>query len=644
MIYILLMLQVMGKSIFINEAIVIGPDSDSSLVYLDLTYLDQLDLNDPQAARKAWDTLHLTASVQGIVNRDSPRLFIRLMAGPDDFWWDYLRNEHGWLAGRDIVRIDSVQAMLTHFASELKGVVVYRERPWVGSNLASTIAGVEDRVALRYDASSGSVFRQVLGSGVAFVEDRLDLFDAEGVPVWRVEQGADNAPSGSDKRDAYLWLKRRCLDTGQVSKQYMGYYIDAFWLTDPTKSSLPNCTLTNHDFFISQRAMFMDLHVWEDESPVDEPDQPAGTDLKTLRELMRAMHDYSDGGIIHIGGFTPWAWKYTDHLGAGSAHGGVDTEWKLVKEVSSYNGLIDADALGYSGMTNASFYQHFPLEARYPQNPRPKLADIQRAGHIGANGRVAKKSYVLLYMGDYDSAAWLNQLVPDLWKDPARGTIPCTWAFNPNLDRRAPHAMHYVRTHQSPNDWFITGDNGAGYLNPSMLTAPRPEPDLPDGWERWIRHNIPAYERYDLTITGFLIEGHSPTIGELGMDAYMRFSPDGLVCHRHCGKRGLYRGEMPYVKHTRDIAGTPEEAAATIRGELDDRGTQFLFFRSVIQTPGWHAELIERMMNSETGGRVRFVDPYTFFGLLKLHEKQHDVVRPGKPKIKGAILPQGAEM
>lgn len=637
------MSQITRKYDLITESNAAIPGRGSALAYLDLTYLSQLDLNDPQAAREVWDKLHLVSTLQGIVNRDGPNLFVRLMKEPDDFWWDYLRNDHGWLADRRVVRIDSIDALLAHFAEALKGVVVYREEPWVGSNLASTIAGVEDRVALRYDQTPGSVCQRVLDCSEAFAADRLDLFDDDGTPVWRSDNTSGQEPGGSDKRDAYLWLKRRCLDTGLVSRQYMGYYIDAYWLTAPAKSSLPNCTLTNHDFFVSQRAFFMDLHVWEEESPVDEPGQPQGTDLKTLRELLRAMHDHAEGGIIHVGGFTPWAWKYSSEPGAGSAHGGVDTEWKLVQEMSSYNALIDADALSLSGMTNASFYQHFPLKEHYPQNRRPERADFKRAGLIDRGGRVAEKSYVLLYMGDYDSAAWLNQRVPSMWADPARGQIPCAWAFNPNLDRRAPHVMHYVRTHQSPMDWFITGDNGAGYLNPSMLTAPRPDAGVPDGWERWVRHNQEAYERYDLTITGFLVEGHSPAIGDHGMDAYMRFSADGLVCHRHCEPHGLHRGAMPYVRHTQDICGTPEEAAEQIATELDDTGTRFLFFRSVMESPTWHAELMDLVKKNDANDRVRFVDPYTFFGLLKLHEIQRMSVQPRSLKSSGTALARGTE-
>lgn len=67
-------------------------DAAMPIAYYDMTALHRADLNDPAQARRAWDTAHLAASVQGIVNRDAPRLFIRFMEQPDDFWFDYCRD------------------------------------------------------------------------------------------------------------------------------------------------------------------------------------------------------------------------------------------------------------------------------------------------------------------------------------------------------------------------------------------------------------------------------------------------------------------------------------------------------------------------------------------------------------------------
>ncbi|MCX7426703.1 MAG: GxGYxYP family putative glycoside hydrolase [Planctomycetia bacterium] len=606
-----------------------GAAAPEPIYYFDLTDLNSLDLRDPVQARQAWDTLHLVASVQGIVNRDRPALFIRFMKHPDDFWWDYLREEGNWLAGRPVRAIGSIEQLLETFQGQLRGVVVDTETLPATSNLASTIAGVENRVCLRHDTSPQSVYARVMKTGLPLTQDAVRLFGDDGAPLFSGKKGTVIAgtgqpgiPStGSAKCDAYLWAKHRYLDPGLTSPRDMAYYIDSYWLRNPAATSLSNCTLSNHDFFIARKAFFFDLGVWEEESPVDDPGQTAGTDLGTLKVLLRAMHDRAGGKILHIGGFTPWIWKYTDHAGAGSKHGGVDTEWKYAQTISAYNGVMDADALGYSGMANASFYQHFPLKDRYPQHRKPTLDDLKAKGLLDDDGRVAKHSYVTFYMGDYDSSAWLNYHVPLLWADPARGTIPCGWAFNPNLDRRAPQAVHYARTRATEQDWFVAGDCGAGYLNPGMLGAPRLDPDVPDGWEAWIAHSREYFRRYDLSITGFIIDGHAPGMGTRGLDAYLQFSPDGIVGQK-IPQQGLHRDTMPMIRMRLDLYGSPPEAGRQLAGLVGEELPQFMVIRTILQSPTWHKETMAHAQRAPKGDRLRFLDPYTFFLLLKSRERQ----------------------
>lgn len=584
--------------------------------FYDMTHLNARDLSDPSQARAAWDEAHLVAAIQGIVNRDAPRLFVRFMPQPDDFWWSQLTSPGEWLHGREVEKLDSMDALLQTFAARFKGLVIYNEQQWASSNLASTIAGVEDRLPLRHDNSENSLYVRVLASGLPFASDALRIPSFAGTGLI---PGTETASSGSVKCDAYLWLKSHYLDTGRVSKDYLAFYIDQYWLTAPTKSAFSNATLSNHDFFISKRALFFDLHVWDEEAPVDDPGQAPGTDARTLRTLLAGMAEHNAGAITHIGGFMPWVWKYTNEPGAGSKHGGVDTEWRYAEIISSYNGIMDADALGYSGMANASFYQHHPLEERYPQNPRPTLNDLKQEGLLLDDGSVSPEhAYACFYMGDYDSAAWFNYHIPLWWQDPAHGEQLCTWAFNANLDRRAPHVMHFVRKHQSPNDWFMFGDSGAGYLNPGGLVEPR-ESGLPSGLDAWVRHNQFYAQRYDLDITGFIIDGHSKPMGDAGMEAYRQFSRAGIVGQK-LRRQGLWKDDMPYLRMRSDIYGAPEKAGADIAGLVRGKGPEFLFIRTILQSPSWTRETMTRSVAAQP--RLKWLDPYRFFLLLKEHERR----------------------
>ena len=605
---------------------------------LDLSGLNQLDLHDAAQARLGWDTLHAVVSIQGLVNREGANLFIRHIPETDDFWWNYLHNENGWLKDRPVVTVRDAADLLRRFSPQLKGVVLYDEHVRATADLASTIAGVEDRLALRYDPAPGSLWSQ-LSKLPEFPKDVLKLFRDDGTPLFTGKgkiPGTNRDSTGSAKDDAYLWAKARYLDAGRCSRDYLAYYIDSFWLTNPgLGNQLGNCTLADHDFYISHRAFFFDLGMWTDEVPADDPGQQLGGDVATLKALLKSMQKLSGDRIFTVGGFVPWAWKYCgptgtgpgEFKGSGGKHHPVHCEWEYARILSGYNGMMDADALGFSGLANASFYEHFPLKDHYPQNPKPTVASLKTRGLILEDGTVKPAAYVTFYMGDYDSSAWLNRFVPQWWADPQHGKVVCNWAFNPNLDRRVPQALDYVRTHQSANDWFISGDSGAGYLNPGMLTAPRPDPAVPDGWGAWTRHNQDYFRRYDLSITGFIIEGFAPYLGERGLDAYATFSSDGLMIgteEKSFGLVGLHAGKLPFIRHRLDLDGSPAVAganlAAKVAAEKKDfaGGTQFLMTRTILKSPTWHAETMAAAQAAPGGQRIQFVDAYTFFLLLKI--------------------------
>jgi hypothetical protein len=170
---------------------------------------------------------------------------------------------------------------------------------------------------------------------------------------------------------------------------------------------------------------------------------------------------------------------------------------------------------------------------RYPQTNIPTEAQLRERGWIDANGQVAAKTFVSIYVGDYDSSAWLYERMPDLWDDPARGSVPMGWAFNPTLQNRFPVGLVYARKTATPNDTFITGDSGAGYLNPGYLDGIRKWSGLPSGLEAWVEHSEPYYRRWDLRVTGFVIDGNAPGMDLDVKKAYARFSPgDGAGHHR----------------------------------------------------------------------------------------------------------------
>lgn len=596
---------------------------------LDLSAFNSLDLENPAAVKRAWDTTQVAASIQGNVNRKAPRLILRCMPETDDFWWKYLREDHGWIKDREVIEVGSVSELLKIFKDDLAGVVTYREDEPYSSNLAATIAGAESRFVLREDDSEGSLYCEmrehpdfpkdvvrVPRAGSGGVLDKQGLIAGTGQPA-----------TGSAKNDAYRWALQAYLKSGKSGNTDLAYFLDAYWLQKPGSSaslgSFWNSTLANHDFYISKRAFFCDLNPMPEEVPVDDPGQRPGLDRETLAEILGTMARHADLQIYAVGGFIPWAWKYVGPDGTWPGAGGkkhpVECEWEFSKLISAYNGYKDADALSYSGLANASFYQHFPLDEAYPQS-KPPLSDeaLRAAGYLDDEGRVIPRQYFTWYCGDYDASAWLNRFVPKFWADPARGSIPMNWGFNPNLARRVPQAMHYARTKATAQDWFFSGDNGAGYLNPGMLTAPRLDPELPDGWEAWVAHNKTWFARFGLSMTGFIIDGKAPTIDTYGFKNYAKFSPDGIGTHQSAKPWGVSPEGVPFA-WVRDVGHESYAVPKGVENALGwiEPGLNFRLLRTILNTPTWHREVMDGVAASPQGKDVRFVSAPVFFELIR---------------------------
>jgi hypothetical protein len=45
-------------------------------------------------------------------------------------------------------------------------------------------------------------------------------------------------------------------------------------------------------------------------------------------------------------------------------------------------------------------------------------------GFVDSNNKVVRHNYIMFYVGDYDSAAWLYNVFKQKWDDPQRGEVP----------------------------------------------------------------------------------------------------------------------------------------------------------------------------------------------------------------------------
>lgn len=603
------------------------------ITLLDLRYTLQADLDNPHDVNRVWDHLHAISTLQGVVNRETPCLYIKYIEESsnsiDEYWWNKYRKPGEWLAGKDTLLLPGVVETIALYKNRIKGVVLYDPQVPSTSNVASAIAGIEDLIAVRFDPDPESLYSKVVLNGprlpvkVRLVnKDGSSLFTGKGTLP-----GTVILSSGSVKNDPYLWFIEKYMKQGKCNTEYAAYYIDQYWRKNP-KAAVPNHhTLSNHDFFVSKKAFFFDLSPWGDEPATDDPDQSVGTDLNTLTAFLKQAYDQNKGEkMCYIGGFPSWAFKYTKH--ANGIHEDVPTEWEFSKIISAYNAFKDADAISYGALANASFWQHFPLQEEYKQ-PWVTHEELKQRGYLNEKGEVdvEGRNFIIFYVGDYDASAWITQRTPTIWDDPDRGKLPLMWCVSPVLQERVPMVLHNFRATATPNDYFAAADNGAGYLMPGMLQEPRPLSGLKSGLNAWANHCKPYYKRWGLTITGFVIDGFAPGLNKDGLDCYASFSPNGIVPQKT--SLTFLHGNMPVLRADYDVnESNPVDAASLITRRVALRPVPFHWFRNILKTPSWYVQVMEEVKKQDP--TIELLDAPTFFELYRLYLQQNPDASSGK--------------
>lgn len=602
---------------------------------LDMNYTVSFNVHNADSVKIAWDHTHTMATLQGIVNRKYPQLYIFLVKNGsidiDRYWWNKYRQQGRWLYGRDTVLYRDIVSLISAYRKDIKGAVVYDPAVAATSNVASSIAGIENLVAVRYDTSPGSLYSRIISGGPQ-LPVKVWLLHKNGTSLFTgsgLIPGTDKASSGSAKNDAYRWFIIHYLAKGKSNTAYGAYYIDQYWMKHPDVAARNHHTLSNHDFFVSRRGFFFDLSPWEDEAATDDPQQNAGTDLHTLKDFLLTAYRQNKGKkFAYLGGFPPWAFKYTGH--AGGRHEDVATEWEYSRIISAYNAFKDADAINYGALANASFWQHFPLKKNYPQ-PWISRDTLKARGYLTADGKVNvnKRNFIVFYVGDYDASSWVSQTTPVLWDNPDRGKVPLMWCISPVLAERVPMALDYRRETATANDYFAAADNGAGYLMPGMLQSPRPVSGLPGGLQAWAAHNKPYYQRWGLTVTGFIIDGHAPGLDKRGLDAYASFSRNGIIPQKT--PLTLLHEGMPVLRAGDDVnEDDPREAARHILAQVRQRSAvlPFHWFRNILKSPSWYVQVVAELHKMDPS--VELLDAPSFFELYRAYLEQHPGAAAGK--------------
>ncbi len=576
------------------------PAPSSSVKAQEVSKMVVFDLDEYSSATNRADWYDLTlfvGTLQGIVNQAGPKLYIRdyqhgvpimgitnaEMASIGDYWFEKFRQPGQWLSEMTVIEISSVDELIAEFASELSGIVVWDPRIESTVNVATTIAGIERAPIVM---AGGSLYHKMTSApyNMPVVIDLNGQFT-----------GANS------KTDAYMWAKTAYLDTGRANAGVLSYVEDGF-IRHPGTGGAQNYAIAR-DYAVKNKGFVFDLSPWGTGKPNDALNETLGRDKATLEAILQsAYNNYGVEWPIEVFGFFPWWGKYSDLHG--EAHDPVAGEWEMIKLFSQYNAHLSSimDTIGYS---NASFHSWAPIGI-----------GLSGAKEAPARPTLANKTYILYYMGDHDGGT-IHQLMPMMWEDKRRGSIPLAWGIVPNMMRDYPDVAQYLYDTATPNDYFVAGASGAGYLDPGLV------PNL----EKWTQWNELLFGRTGYTMNGFLLNGSAGAISNTVEQAYARFSGDGLAGYPDsiAGTTPAVRnGNMIVVENTLgttsnynvDAAANQIVAAAASMPNIGNQ-PNFIHVRSSFAFPRFIEAVHKRIQELQSGYNFEAIDPFSYFSLAR---------------------------
>lgn len=427
----------------------------------------------------------LLISLQGLANRESPRLYLEY---PLNWQWEIVRPLIGFLERRHGIAfqrlgLNDADAALTRFAKHAKGCVVWDKKVRTSLTVAFTIAGVEDLLVVN--------------------EDQLPLAAKHGLkPVVDLRGRFTGQPDHVIYAKVYEDYGARC------SRDY--YVVMGGHAGIEMQPGIA-------DFGIQQRAFFADLSA--------NPKHPE--ELALLKKFLGAQNPAS----VVLG----W------HSYA------KDTEGQHTTLTGSFGLVME----GLHNLPNVSFTSQIPL------TPDFKFTNNH---HVEPNAtlRAEKKVYVC--------AAATDSMGIGAWTKPGRGKIPYTWQVLMNWSWMNPPALQFFYEDKTPNDYFIGGLSGPGYMYPKSIPADKFPPLMAKARSLMSQLDLRVLEIMDYS-EGNRHIGNTDLPKEL-VDRYYQQFPDVLGFINGYGAARTFdlRNGKPFLSYDYylDVARPVEEAAADL--------------------------------------------------------------------------------
>ncbi|MGW2836631.1 GxGYxYP domain-containing protein [Streptomyces sp. NPDC001493] len=462
------------------------------------------------------DQLLLT-TLQGVVNRRSPRLY---------FNFDSSGVDSRWLPGTGarVTRHDRALDLVARYRGEIRGAVLHDPGVPDSVNVATTLAGLENAVA--------ATAEQARAYGLKTVADLRGRFDADdvlatyrwqlehlfprcthtllaGLPPTRTVQTAqvnwrEIAREAERVRDSsnrqvrtfdvsaelsggdgvYLRFQDSFGDDGwgasvgsvvvkadgQVIASFApGTEAEAPFLFDGSNSSMggdANRFSDGGGYFIyhftpppGTRQLLVEADVWNQYLVSATATSP------TRVEPFPYFRDYAVASRAMVVWLPP----------SGETGALLDEVFSRVEPTTPYAGWFSNDVAGeWGGVDRAS--QHgievvpadFFMNGTVHAGVSAKISDKVRTR---PKAKLANRVYLTLTFGEGDNVQYCQRHMRTIWDDPARGSVPLNWTVSPLLADIGPALLAYYQNTATANDLLISGPSGAGYTYPGSWPA-----------------------------------------------------------------------------------------------------------------------------------------------------------------------------
>jgi len=603
-------------------------------------------------------TQALLATLQGVVNRRQPRIWLNLSTdGTDATWADTLRiPKH---------QVDDPMELLDRYRREVAGAILYDVDSPESVNVATTMAGLRGAVIATEDQAKDAHLRVLDDTRGRFTdpvqaytwqlenlwphcEHRLltgitgtQTVEVPGV-TWTTLAKVDQRVTDASNRKTYDIDLSGLLGGQGVFVRFADAYPDDGW--GPAVYEVTVTADGTELAHFTPRTDAEDAHLFDADGSSLAPgrrfadggsyfiyrfDPPAGTSTLTLSVLMENEYDvtgtntaprrvepfpYLRDYIVATRAMVSW-------LSPSDAQQGplLNRIFGSVEPTTPFLGWFPGGVTAgeVPGVAHAANNGVEVLAADFFVNASVlggAKAHIDARPSRPRRMRLRPDIYLTLTVAEGDNVQYDEHRMRSIWDNDQRGSVPLNWTIDPVLVDLAPAIFAYYQRTATHNDLLIAGPSGAGYTYPDEWPA-----DLLDRFTRLTGQYMRRTGLRLISVFNNAVgQGRQP-LSEAAARSYARYArPDGIILNWESGTTVSHVGGVTLATDLL-LPNAVDAAADKITAALADSDPDQPTFLAC-HVPAWQwspadAADLASAVRASVGPRANFVRGDAFFQL-----------------------------